>query len=68
LFPAENVGRREDPRDGRKPRRFRSNEKRRLTRASDICEIKVDIEITIMPRDGERCDEGDAALDPSQAI
>jgi hypothetical protein len=31
-----------------------------LTGASDICEIKVDIEITIMPRDGERCDEGDA--------
>jgi len=25
----------------------------RLTGASDICEIKVDIEITIMPRDGE---------------
>ena len=56
LFP-ENVGRCEDSRDGRKPRRFRSNEKLRLTGASDICEIEVDIEITIMPRDGERCDE-----------
>jgi hypothetical protein len=31
-----------------------------LTGASDICEIKVDIEITIMPRDGEQCDASHA--------